>query len=538
MQLAEQYTCFEDRPWNIWKMYQLLDKRFPNSRFILTIRNSENWWKSVERWISVTKPWMACRYREHLGSKNLLKENMIAAYEQYNREVLSYFQEKNKLLIINLEEGLCWEPICKFFDKEIPDVPFPHANKQSYDQKDTLKSIKIIQQKPWGKSKLKAYIKHVSATLLKNETMCFYCDNRAVTNYPSSDRYEKELEYIRNSLTSIYEKIPSDPNVKTSDHIKIKNGKLSDKLAIVCCYINPDNSPVPKRSYKDFYKSIVSSGFKLLTVELIFPQHGPQLLEDYQNIITVECPDHVWSKEHLLNIGIKKLIQKGYQEIVWLEPTIASNNIEKWMLKISDALKNHMFVQVFSSLKFVGDNNKTIVFESPFNAQTTPSLLNSGQDTISTLNFGWAARADLLNKVGLYDRALFGRGAIMNYIASFGYSDEWIKLISNVTNYHFSCCASCRKRVPAPQYTWHYITWAQKWAGFVKGRVGFVDEQVTLLHNNENTHFEKKAFLTLLEHGYNPEDDIIINADNTLQWSIDKKELKDKIKYLIDSNFS
>ena len=173
LQLAEQYTCFEDRPWNIWKMYQLLDKRFPNSRFILTIRNSENWWKSVERWISVTKPWMACRYREHLGSKNLLKENMIAAYEQYNQEVLSYFQGKNKLLVINLEEGLGWEPICKFFEQTIPDVPFPHANKQSYDQKDTLKSIKTIQQKPWGKSKLKEYIRYVSATLLKNETMCF-----------------------------------------------------------------------------------------------------------------------------------------------------------------------------------------------------------------------------------------------------------------------------------------------------------------------------------------------------------------------------
>ena len=366
----------------------------------------------------------------------------------------------------------------------------------------------------------------------------FYCGNRAVTNHPSADRYEKELEYILNGLTSISEKIASDPDVETSGDNNIIDGNLSDKLAIVCCYINPDNSPAPKSSYKDFYESIVSSGFKLLTVELIFPQHRPQLLGNYQNIITVECPDHVWSKEHLLNIGIKKLIHNGYQEIVCLEPAIASNNIEKWLLKISDALKNHMFVQVFSSLKSARNNNKTIVFESPLSAQNTSSVLKGGQDSISTINYGWAARADLLNNVELYDRALFGRGAIMNYIASFGYSDEWIKLISNVTNYHFSCCASCRKRVPAPLYTWHYITWAQKWAGFVKGRVGCVDEQVTLLHTNENTHFVEKAFLTLLEHGYNPEDDIIINADNTLQWSIDKKELKDKIKHLIDSNFS
>ena len=36
---------------------------------------------------------------------------------------------KDNLLILDLSKG--WEPLCEFLNKPVPDVPFPHLNKNS-----------------------------------------------------------------------------------------------------------------------------------------------------------------------------------------------------------------------------------------------------------------------------------------------------------------------------------------------------------------------------------------------------------------------
>ena len=104
LKMAADYRSFEDRPWNVWEMYQRLDQRFPDSRFILTIREPESWWRSTGRWITVVKPRMAKKYLRHLGAASLAKADMIAAYEQYNEGVIEYFAGTDKLLVIDFEK--------------------------------------------------------------------------------------------------------------------------------------------------------------------------------------------------------------------------------------------------------------------------------------------------------------------------------------------------------------------------------------------------------------------------------------------------
>lgn len=136
LKMAEKFSCFEDRPWNVWQMYCHLDRRFPGSCFILTVREPEKWWRSVDRWLSHTKPWMASDYRRHLQDDNLLKESMIRQYCRYNQEVRDYFADRNDFLEIDFEKGDGWEPICDFLGCSVPAQPFPHANRQHYDLRD------------------------------------------------------------------------------------------------------------------------------------------------------------------------------------------------------------------------------------------------------------------------------------------------------------------------------------------------------------------------------------------------------------------
>ena len=136
LKMAENFSCFEDRPWNIWQMYCYLDNYFPGSRFILTVREPEKWWRSVEHWLSQSKPWMASTYCRHLQVDNLLREPMIRQYCRYNQEVRDYFTGRNNFLEIDFENGGGWEPLCNFLERPIPELPFPHANRQHYDLRD------------------------------------------------------------------------------------------------------------------------------------------------------------------------------------------------------------------------------------------------------------------------------------------------------------------------------------------------------------------------------------------------------------------
>ena len=142
LRLAQRYRAFEDRPWNVWEMYKHLDSRFPDSRFILTVRDPDNWWRSVERWVTIVKPWMAEKYRIHLRSPSLHKHDMISCYLQYNREVIEYFEGNESLLVMDIEKGDGWKPVCAFLDCPVPEKPFPHANRMTYDRRDLERTFK------------------------------------------------------------------------------------------------------------------------------------------------------------------------------------------------------------------------------------------------------------------------------------------------------------------------------------------------------------------------------------------------------------
>ena len=112
----------------------MLDAAFPGSRFILTVRDPDEWWRSVESYVLRTRAddtAMRERYLKHTGCERFEREGLLAAFHRHNAELREYFAGRDEFLEFRSgADG--WEPLCAFLGVEVPQVPFPHANRQAY----------------------------------------------------------------------------------------------------------------------------------------------------------------------------------------------------------------------------------------------------------------------------------------------------------------------------------------------------------------------------------------------------------------------
>lgn len=154
--ILKNYDAVEDTPW--FFIYKELDGIYPNSKFILTIRDEESWYESVKKQIgdlrSAQDEWI---YGRGKGLPKDDKQNAIDVYNKHNQEVRSYFKDRpDDLLVLNFKQGDQWEKLCDFLNEEIPSEPFPHYNKSRTNKMHEKKSkTKILRRKVKNAVKIK-----------------------------------------------------------------------------------------------------------------------------------------------------------------------------------------------------------------------------------------------------------------------------------------------------------------------------------------------------------------------------------------------
>ncbi len=127
----ERYYAASDLP--ITLLFKELDRAYPGSKFILTIRDEASWLNSVKNhWSHESNPFRATwstdpfTHRVHkllYGTKGFDAEVFLVRYRQHNAEVLEYFKDRpSDLLIMNKPD---WNPLCKFLGQSIPSEPYP-----------------------------------------------------------------------------------------------------------------------------------------------------------------------------------------------------------------------------------------------------------------------------------------------------------------------------------------------------------------------------------------------------------------------------
>lgn len=133
--IAKDFRSFEDSPW--YHLYEQLDRAYPNSLFILTVRKNSQ--------VHATSSWhhgVNAGRRKGKPSDDYIKAK-IKSYEDHNQAVRQYFSARpNDFLEVCWENGDGWQQLCDFLEMEIPNISFPHANTGSYkSQPNFLKRL-------------------------------------------------------------------------------------------------------------------------------------------------------------------------------------------------------------------------------------------------------------------------------------------------------------------------------------------------------------------------------------------------------------
>lgn len=134
-----------------WR-FQELDREYPGSKFILTVRELNQWLNSCSKhYHAITKLGLYGQLKPEERSFCFKAEYRLYgrpfietdpyfnfdslkfawAMGQHTGRVISYFQDRTDLLMLDVTEGNAWEKLCPFLELPIPDCPFPHANKFS-----------------------------------------------------------------------------------------------------------------------------------------------------------------------------------------------------------------------------------------------------------------------------------------------------------------------------------------------------------------------------------------------------------------------
>lgn len=122
--------------------YRELLEAYPQAKCILTTRSEQAWLRSIRQHYEVSVPEYLHGQPEMLeearrtqefayGSAQVIPFLYLKRYRDHNHAVLRDIPPE-RLLVIDLEKGMTWGPLCSFLGVPVPDQPFPHTN-QSRD---------------------------------------------------------------------------------------------------------------------------------------------------------------------------------------------------------------------------------------------------------------------------------------------------------------------------------------------------------------------------------------------------------------------
>jgi hypothetical protein len=145
--IVDYWDAFADGPWGGTDLYEELYRRLPQSKFILTVRDEESWYRSFEKLLTMfdmnletaldsyhaNGMYGSAYYFKHIFNIETLagnRDKIINRYREHNEGVLEFFSKNEAdFMVFNMAQGDGWEKLCSFLNLKLPHDEFPHANK-------------------------------------------------------------------------------------------------------------------------------------------------------------------------------------------------------------------------------------------------------------------------------------------------------------------------------------------------------------------------------------------------------------------------
>lgn len=118
--------------------FRELDARYPDARFILTVRDIDAWLRSCAAHFASMddEPAKGGAHKIRLlrqriyGTVDFNPAMFRSAYLQHVEQVQAHFRGRDNLLVVDICNGEGWAPLCRFLGIETSSGAFPWANRR------------------------------------------------------------------------------------------------------------------------------------------------------------------------------------------------------------------------------------------------------------------------------------------------------------------------------------------------------------------------------------------------------------------------
>ena len=299
--------------------------------------------------------------------------------------------------------------------------------------------------------------------------------------------------------------------------------KLPGTFWAISAYFNPTQSKIFLRNYHIFRNSSKKQGLNLMTVELAFNNSPFELnKEDADILIQVRGNSVMYQKDRLFNIGLKNL-PLDCDKVAWIDADIVFNNTN-WINDASGLLEKYNLLQLFDYVVWL---KKDQDFASASKAREgwgegkkskglayayVTSDRRGGRP-----GFAWAARREILEGLGFYDRDVVG-GARFQDALNLDFKSRLNKdyIVSGLN------LKKSEKTV---------LEWAQKMHSKIKNSFYYVNGSILHLYHGPLRNRAWTIKTRIMDSGdFDPYKDIKLNSESCWEWATNKPKFHKDVK--------
>jgi predicted O-methyltransferase YrrM len=250
------------------------------------------------------------------------------------------------------------------------------------------------------------------------------------------------------------------------------------------------------------------SGIPLIVVECV-SDDDPWDLSPSSDVLQLRASAALWQKERLVNCALSR-VPPGCTKIAWIDADILFQNAA-WAVRASELLSDYSVVQLGDRLirlprgrhSYAGDGNVWESFGAVY-LRHPNALLLGDFGLHGHTGFGWAARRNVLESVGLYDACIAGGG---DHVMAHAFCGDWE--------------SACLTRMLGADSAWHRhaVAWARRVYPLVRARLGVVEGAVLhLWHGELASRGHVHRYEAVRNAQFDPDLDIEIDQGGCWRW--------------------
>ena len=318
---------------------------------------------------------------------------------------------------------------------------------------------------------------------------------------------------------TFYDYLGSDVNVQME---KLRDAPSGDLAIIVPVFNASKSSGQIKANYNTFIKSIQHP--HVFVIEAVLGE-GDFILPESKSFIRVRGSDNtiMWQKERLLNLALSKL-PANFTDIAWIDADILFEN-ENWVSECQAALKKFCFIQLFDTASGLGPDGSILNrFKSicQKDAHGRAAFIKDGKEYGYHPGFAWAARREVLDKIGFFDKHIAGNGDCYIFFAIIGNLSCWhLQMVKSLVGYNYC-----------------FLKYRQKMKDLADGSVSYISGNINHLYHG---HIEGRNYVgrqqILIDNGFDPVDHLKLTQEGLFEWNLEDpsvEKMKQEIKQYLN----